>query len=86
MQAVEPVTLEVALGIGSLVLHLLLASGVLDRLYLTHANRLLGGQPYAGIVEGASLDPATDLRLNTAYLDPEGLDGLEQLFLSYDRA
>jgi riboflavin biosynthesis pyrimidine reductase len=70
---------------GPKVLHLLLAGGVLDRLYLTHANRLLGGQPYAGIVEGALLNPATDLKIDTIYLDPVGLDGLGQLFVSYNR-
>ena len=71
---------------GPRVLHLLLEGGVLDRLYLTHGNRLLGGRPYAGIVEGALFEPATDLRLNAVFLDPQGLDGLGQLFISYDRA
>jgi riboflavin biosynthesis pyrimidine reductase len=70
---------------GPKVLHLLLAGGVLDRLYLTHANRLLGGQPYAGIVEGALLEPATDLTIDTIYLDPDGLEGLGQLLVSYNR-
>jgi riboflavin biosynthesis pyrimidine reductase len=71
---------------GPKVLHLLLTGGVLDRLYLTHANRLLGGQPYASIVEGPLLNPPTDLVLNTIYLDTYGLAGLGQLFLSYTRA
>ncbi|MCI0399335.1 MAG: dihydrofolate reductase family protein [Chloroflexi bacterium] len=70
---------------GPQILHLLLAGGVLDRLYLTHANRLLGGWPYASIVEGPLLDPPVDLTLNTIYLDPQGLDGLGQLFISYNR-
>jgi riboflavin biosynthesis pyrimidine reductase len=69
---------------GPRVLHLLLAGGVLDRLYLTHANRLLGGRPYAAIVEGASLKPAADVRLNTVYFDPEALEGFGQLLLSYE--
>jgi riboflavin biosynthesis pyrimidine reductase len=70
---------------GPKVLHLLLSGGVLDRLYLTLANRLLGGKPYATVVEGELLEPPADMRLNTAYFDPHGLKGLGQLFLSYDR-
>jgi riboflavin biosynthesis pyrimidine reductase len=69
---------------GPKVLHLLLAGGALNRLYLTHANRLLGGQPYSSIVEGSLLEPAVDLQINTIYLDPHALGGLGQLFVSYD--
>ncbi len=71
---------------GPRVLHLLLAAGVLDRLYLTLANRLLGGEPFASLVEGPLLAPAVGMPLHTAYLDAAGLDGLGQLFLSYRRA
>ena len=70
---------------GPKVLHLLLAGGALNRLYLTHANRLLGGQPFSSIVEGPLLETAVDLQINTIYLDSQGLDGLGQLFVSYDR-
>ena len=72
-------------GAGPKVLHLLASSGVLDRLYLTSANRLLGGEPYASILEGPLLDPPIDLKLNTLYFDPYGIEGLGQLFASYDR-
>ena len=71
---------------GPKVLHLLLASNVLSRLYLTSANRLLGGQPFSSIVEGPLLQPAFDLRLSEVYLDPAALEGLGQLLLTYDRA
>ena len=71
---------------GPKVLHLLLAGGVLDRLYLTSANRLLGGQPFSSIVEGALLQPAYDLTISAIYHDPAALDGLGQLLLTYDRA
>ena len=71
---------------GPKVLHLLLAGGALHRLYLTYANRLLGGQPYSSIVEGSLFETAVDLRINTIHLDSQALDGLGQLFVSYDRA
>lgn len=71
---------------GPKVLHLLLAGGVLDRLYLTHANRLLGGHPYASIVEGPLLATPSDLKINTIYLDPDGPAGLGQLLVSYNCA
>ena len=69
---------------GPKVLHLLLAAGVLQRLYLTTTSRILGGSPFSSIVEGELLQPSVDLRLNTLYFDPHGLDGLGQLFSSYD--
>ncbi len=71
---------------GPKVCHLLLAAGVLDRLYLTHATRALGGQPYASIVQGPLLHPPADFRLQELYFDPYGLDGLGQLFACYARA
>jgi riboflavin biosynthesis pyrimidine reductase len=70
---------------GPKVLHLLLAAGVLDRLYLTLANRLLGGDPFSTIVDGPLLAPAAGMRLHTVYHDAAGLDGLGQLFLCYNR-
>lgn len=71
---------------GPKVLHLLLAAGVLDRLYLTCANRILGGKPFSSVVEGDLLEPAVDFRLNTVYYDPVALDGLGQMLTSYDNA
>ena len=70
---------------GPKVLHLLLAAGVLDRLYLSFVNRLLGGSPFSSIVEGGLLDPPADFILNTIYLDPHALNGLGQLLTSYNR-
>ena len=69
---------------GPKILHLLLSGGVLDRLYLTMANRILGGKPYASIVEGGLLDTAVSLTTHTLYHDPHGLDGSGQLFAAYD--
>lgn len=70
---------------GPKIHHLLLSGGVLNRLYLTSANRLLGGQEYATIVEGESFSPVVDMTLNALYYDPHGLEGLGQLFAVYDK-
>ena len=69
---------------GPKVMHLLLDGGVLDRLYLTHANRLLAGQPFSSIVEGDLFETAADMKLNTVYFDPHGVESLGQLFVSYN--
>ncbi len=71
---------------GPKILHLLLRSNVLDRLYLTHANRLLGGHPFASILEGELLETAVDMTLHTLYYDPQALNGLGQLLTAYNRA
>lgn len=72
-------------GAGPKILRLLLADGVLNRLYLTFANRVLGGNPFATIVDGALLEPTADFKMNALYFDAAGVDGLGQLFASYDR-
>ena len=69
---------------GPRVLHLLLSGGVMDRLYLTFANRLLGGEKIATIVDGPPLSPPVDLQINSVYYDPHAPDGLGQLFVAYD--
>lgn len=73
-------------GAGPQVLHLLLEGGVLDRLYLTFANRLLGGEEFDTIVSGGLLKPAANFKTSSIYFDPAGLDGVGQMFVSYERA
>lgn len=70
---------------GPKVLHLLLSGGVLNRLYLTFAHRVLGGKVFSTIVDGELFEPPTDMSLNALYFDPFGLDGSGQIFLVYDR-
>jgi riboflavin biosynthesis pyrimidine reductase len=69
---------------GPRVLHLLLEARVLDRLYLTFAARVLGGDPYSSIIEGPLLSNPAEFNLQKLYLDLEapGLGG--QLFATYD--
>jgi len=69
---------------GPKVLRLLLASGMLQRLYLTTTSRILGGSPFSSIVEGDLLQPALDFKLNSLYYDAHAPDGASQLFSSYD--
>lgn len=70
---------------GPKILHLLIASKILNRLYFTHTSRILGGKHYAGIVEGPLLETAADFSLYTLYLDPTGPGGQNQLFYAFDR-
>lgn len=70
---------------GPQIMNLLVAGGVLDRLYLTLAGRLLGGPHFATLLEGPLLDPAGEMQVSHIYLDPRALQGTGQLFLSYDR-
>lgn len=71
---------------GPKILHMLLSAGVLDRLYITQTSRILGGDPFATIVEGPIFDPPYDMTLNTLYYDPHAPENMGQLLLSYDRA
>jgi riboflavin biosynthesis pyrimidine reductase len=73
-------------GAGPKIFHLLLQGGVVNRLYLTYAHRLLASPEYASIVEGELFSPAVDMRLSALYHDPIALDGAGQLFAAYDNA
>ncbi|MBA2484417.1 MAG: hypothetical protein H0V39_08370 [Nitrosomonas sp.] len=70
---------------GPKILHLLLSSNVLNWLYITYASKILGGKPYASLVEGELLKPAMNLTLNRLYLDTPRIDGFSQFFIAYDR-
>lgn len=71
---------------GPKILHFLISAGILKRLYLSFASRILGGHPYSSLVEGGLFNPAVDLILNRLFYDPRGVDGLGQLLAVYDRA
>ncbi len=71
-------------GAGPKILHLLLKERVLNRLYLTFAHRVLSGSPFATIIEGPLLEPAVNFQMHASYLDAAGLDGMGQLFASYN--
>lgn len=68
---------------GPKIAHMLLAGGVLDRLYLTQVSRMLGGDPFSSIVEGALLADAVDLPMRFLYHDAHGAGGAGQLFGCY---
>lgn len=71
---------------GPRINHFLLESGVLDRLYLTITSRILGGDPFATIVQGPLLSPPSDFELTQLHYDAEGMDGRGQLFARFQRA
>ena len=70
---------------GPKIAHMLLVSGVLDRLYLTQVSRVLGGAPFSSIVEGPLLENAVDLPLRTLYYDATNMENPGQLFSCYGR-
>lgn len=70
---------------GPQILRLLLADGVLDTLFLTHALRALGGRNFDTIVEGDTLVDAPAFELRTLYMDPNAPEGASQLLACYDR-
>ncbi len=69
---------------GPTILHLLAASGVLCRQYLTLAHRLVAGSDFLTITQGDEITPATKLKLFEMYLDEAVFGGAGQLFVSYD--
>lgn len=70
---------------GPKIAHMLLAGGVLDRLYLTQVSRILGGAPFSSIVEGPLLEHAIDLPLRTLYYDLASEETPGQLFACYGK-
>lgn len=69
---------------GPKVLHLLLEAGVLDRLYLTTAMRMLGGASFSTMLEGALLREPADFILRHLYHDSQTPGPGGQLFAAFD--
>lgn len=60
---------------GPRMLHTLVAGGYLDRLYLTVAHKLVGGEDFDSLLRGPALDPARGFEPVALYWDrwaPEG--------------
>lgn len=70
---------------GPQVLHTLVSAGCLDTLFLTTVHRLLGGEGFATIMQGALLDAPVDYRLRWLYYDADAMDGAGQMLARYDR-
>ncbi len=70
---------------GSRVLHTLLRADVVDRLYLTLAQILTGGEDFNSLSFGPELDPPRAFGLSELYHDPELPEGGGQLFAVLDR-
>jgi riboflavin biosynthesis pyrimidine reductase len=68
---------------GPQLLVTLLADRLLDRLYLTQVHRLLGGEDYATLIEGARLCPPADLELCALYYEAPAGDRVGQTFSVY---
>jgi hypothetical protein len=57
---------------------------VLSRLYVTLTHRLLGGENFRSMIEGAQLQEAGRLKLGTLYLDSESSNGTGQFFAQFE--
>jgi riboflavin biosynthesis pyrimidine reductase len=69
---------------GPAVFHTLLVTGAVDRLYLTIAHQLLGGDDYDTLTRGALLDPARSMQLVQLYHDPHSPAGAGQMFCIFE--
>jgi riboflavin biosynthesis pyrimidine reductase len=68
---------------GPQVLTTLLADRLLDRLYLTQVHRILGGEDYATLSEGARFCPPVDFELRALYYEAPAGDQVGQTFSVY---
>ncbi len=69
---------------GPSVLHALVHGNALDRLYLTTAHCLLGGQEFDTIAWGPEFSPACNLPLRALYLDRRMPEGAGQTLAVHD--
>jgi riboflavin biosynthesis pyrimidine reductase len=69
---------------GPGVLETLVNARVLDRLYLTHVHRLIGGESFNTLLEGEHIDPPAGFDMQALYYDHDAGDVGAQLFGVYD--
>lgn len=70
---------------GPRLLHALLAADVVDRMYLTLAQVILGGDRYDTLTHGPRLAPPRGFDLRELYFDPYAPARAGQLFACFDR-
>ncbi|MBI5461402.1 MAG: dihydrofolate reductase family protein [Gammaproteobacteria bacterium] len=69
---------------GPSVFYTLVRAGVLQRLYLTLAHRILGGEDFDSLTWGSELQPAPQPRLRSLFYDAYAPDDAGQLLACYD--
>jgi riboflavin biosynthesis pyrimidine reductase len=69
---------------GPRMLETMLRDGVLSRLYLTIAHRVLGGAAFHTMAAGSELGPAGRLRLLELYYDATSPEGAGQWFAPFE--
>lgn len=69
---------------GPSVFHSLVSAGVLQRLYLTFAHCLVGGEDFDTLSWGSELQPATRARLRSLFYDAQAPQDAGQLLACYD--
>ena len=69
---------------GPAVFHTLLATGAIDRLYLTIAYQLLGGDAFDTLTRGPMLNPARGMQLVQLYHDAHSPEGAGQMFCVFE--
>jgi riboflavin biosynthesis pyrimidine reductase len=69
---------------GPRMLDTMLRDGVLSRLYLTTAHRLLGGESFHSMLSGPELGDAGRLRLCALHYDASAPDGTGQFFAHFE--
>lgn len=69
---------------GSSVLYTLLRDGVLQRLYLSFAHRLVAGECFDTLAFGPELDPAPAPVLRSLFYDAHATQSMGQLLTCYD--
>lgn len=69
---------------GPSVFYTLVRAGVLQRLYLTFAHRILAGKEFASLAWGDELQPAPQLNLRSLFYDAYAPEQAGQLLACYD--
>jgi riboflavin biosynthesis pyrimidine reductase len=91
VDGIELIALLAGMGYASIyaiagpdVLHTLLKSRVLDRLYLTTTHQLLAGEHFDTLTRGIGFDPAVGMQLVSLYLDRYAPLGASQWFSMFE--
>ena len=69
---------------GPRMLETMLRDGVLSRLYVTLTHRLVGGESFCSLIEGAQMHAAGRLKLAALYLESMSSNGTGRFFAQFE--